>query len=241
MRVLLVELGTTTHPRLAEALGAHLDTVETVDRTTTAIWICQRSEPAVAVVCVDAAGEAEVRAATRLRDAGSPTPVLVVADRAEPEDVVRALDAGADDYVARPVRLAEICARVRALSRRPVAAIEHVLEADEIALAQDTGEVHRCGQIIHLSPIQTAVLGELLRRPGRVVSRAELLESAWDPAAENSSNVVDQVIAELRRRLDTPFGRSDLQTVRGRGYRWHAQAWELPHRISTAAPRPRAG
>ena len=76
------------------------------------------------------------------------------------------------------------------------------------------------GRVGNLSPQQQAVLVELLRRPGHVLTRLELLESAWDPATDPSSNVVDQAIAALRRRIDTPFGREDLETVRGRGYRW---------------------
>mgnify|MGYP002651960260 CR=1 FL=1 len=136
------------------------------------------------------------------------------------EDVVACLDAGADDYVTRPARLAEVCARVRALGRRDHAPRAPVLEAGDVRCDLATGEVTRDGRPVDLSTQQQAVLVELLRRPGHVLTRTELLESAWDPAADPGSNVVDQAVAALRRRIDAPFGREDIETVRGRGYRW---------------------
>lgn len=220
MQVLLVDLGQRTHPNLAVALRAHGHAVETVDSVAEAVWVCHESTPAVALVCVDTAGDQDVELAGRLREAGAWTPLIVVAREASTEGVVAALDAGADDVVSAPARLVEVCARVRANGRRDHAPRPPVLAAGGVRCDLATGEVTRDGVAVDLSPQQQAVLVELLRRPGHVLTRLELLESAWDPATDPSSNVVDQAIAALRRRIDTPFGREDLETVRGRGYRW---------------------
>ncbi|MDE9366366.1 response regulator transcription factor [Luteipulveratus sp. YIM 133132] len=223
MKVLIVDLGRHTHPNLTGALRAHTFAVETTQSVTQAVWLCRETGPGVAVVCVDDAGGRDREVATRLRDAGAWTPVLVVAHHASAAGVVSALEAGADDVVARPVRLTEISARVRALGRRRGDPVPPPLVSGPVRCDLASGEVTRDGVPVELSPGQLAVLAELLRHPGRVVTRAELLEVAWDPAAQEAdSNVVDQMIARVRRKLGTPYGAEHLQTVRGRGYRWVA-------------------
>lgn len=220
MKALLVDLGELTHPNLATALRAHGHTVEVVGSITEAVWVCHETRPAVTLACVDCSGAVESRLAERLRASGAWSPLIVIAQESRTEDVVACLDAGADDYVTRPARLVEVCARVRALGRRDHAPRAPVLEAGDVRCDLATGEVTRSGRPVDLSAQQQAVLVELLRRPGHVLSRAELLESAWDPATDPGSNVVDQAVAALRRRIDTPYGRDDIETVRGRGYRW---------------------
>lgn len=222
VKVLLVELDRAGNGRLQAALRAQDYAVEVTDRMTQAIWVSRESDPVVSVVCVQESDRVEQEIATRMRQAGVETPLLVLVDRADPADVVRALDAGVDDLISRPVRLSEVLARVRALGRRPAARRPTVLEAPRIRIDLSSGEVVRCGRSLSLPPLQSAVLAELVSRPGRVLTRAELLDAVWDPAADPASNVVDQVIAQLRRRLDGPFGRRDLETVRGRGYRWRS-------------------
>lgn len=231
MKVVLVDLGDPGVPRLERALRARGYAVHRVTGLPEAVWLCHEASGegawaggGVVVVCLPgAASPAPVgdgrAAALRLREAGVRTPLLVVAGTAGTDDVVAALDAGADDVVARPVRLAEVVARVRALSRRDVPPAPVVLEVGDLVLDPGSHTVTRAGHAVELSPQLFGLLEVFARHPGQVLTRDLLLEAVWDPAQEARSNVVDQAVAALRRRIDRPYGRRSLQTVRGRGYR----------------------
>lgn len=220
MKVLLVGIDRTPPRRLVAALREHAQAVESTQSDTRAIWVCRDSEPAVTLAYVDTGGPPEARFAARLRDSGSTTPLIVMARRARPADVVAALDAGADDYVVRPVRLSEVAARLRALSRRGADLAVRPLSSGDLRIDLARGTVTRAGTVLDLPARQVGVLTALVGAGGRIVSRAELLDAAWDPSLEPRSNVVDQTVAALRRAVDTPFARHDIVTVRGRGYRW---------------------
>jgi two-component system, OmpR family, response regulator len=155
----------------------------------------------------------------RLRAADRWSPLLMLTARDAVADRVRGLDAGADDYLVKPFALQELVARLRALARR--GAIEHapILEVGALRLDPVTRTVWRDEQPIELSVKCFALLEGFMRRPGAVLSRLELLESAWDGAYENRSNVVDVHIGRLRERIDTPFGTDTIETIRGVGYR----------------------
>jgi two-component system, OmpR family, response regulator len=159
----------------------------------------------------------------RLRETGVWTPVLMLTARDAVEDRVAGLDAGADDYLAKPFSFVELLARLRALVRRGGAERPVVLEVGSLRL--DPAE-HRAwrGEIeVELSPKEFALLETFMRRPGQVLSRYQLLEHAWDIAYENRSNVVDVYVRYLREKLDRPFGLAQLETVRGAGYRLRAE------------------
>jgi two-component system OmpR family response regulator len=155
----------------------------------------------------------------RLREDGVRVPVLMLTARDALRDRVAGLDGGADDYLVKPFALQELVARLRALARR--GAIEHapILEVGSLRLDPVTRTVCRGEQPIELSVKCFALLEGFMRRPGAVLSRLELLESAWDSAYENRSNVVDVHIGRLRERIDIPFGTDTIETIRGVGYR----------------------
>jgi len=160
----------------------------------------------------------------RVRDAGRWTPVLLLTARDAVEDRVRGLDAGADDYVTKPFSFAELAARVRALVRRGAGARPAALAVGDLRLDPATHRATRAGVELALSPKEMAVLELLMRHAGDVVTRTQLLDHAWDFAYDGGSNVVDQYIAYLRRKIDKPFDRADIETVRGVGYRLRADA-----------------
>jgi two-component system OmpR family response regulator len=134
-------------------------------------------------------------------------------------DRVAGLNEGADDYLIKPFSFAELLARVRALARRPHAQRANVLEVGDLRLDPAAMRVW-CGHVeLSLSAKELLLLEAFMVRPGEVLSRLELLESAWDQTYENRSNVVDAYIRRLRAKVDRPFGRRSLETVRGSGYR----------------------
>ena len=155
----------------------------------------------------------------RLRAAERWAPVLLLTARGAIEDRVVGLDAGADDYLTKPFSFAELAARVRALVRRRSGARPSVLEVGDLRLDPATHRAWRGDTQIPLSPKEMALLELLMRHAGDVVTRTQILDHVWDFAYDGVSNVVDQYVAYLRKKVDRPFGRCDLETVRGVGYR----------------------
>jgi two-component system, OmpR family, response regulator len=155
----------------------------------------------------------------RLRQEGLSAPVLMLTARDEVRSRVAGLDSGADDYMTKPFSFTELLARLRALTRRGRLERSVVVEVGELRLDPAKRRVWRNGQEISLSAQEFGLLEAFMRRPDRVLSRTQLLDYAWDMDADSSSNVVDVYIGYLRRKIDEPFGRSSLETVRGVGYR----------------------
>jgi two-component system, OmpR family, response regulator len=154
-----------------------------------------------------------------LRSSGVWTPILMLTARDDILDRVAGLDAGADDYLTKPFSFAELLARLRALARRTLAERPTVLAVGSLRLDPATQQVWRGDVAIELSAKEFALLETFMRRPGQVLSRQDLLEHTWDGANENRSNVVDVYVGYLRTKLDRPFGRRSIETVRGSGYR----------------------
>lgn len=146
-------------------------------------------------------------------------PVLILTARDSVPDRISGLDAGADDYLTKPFALDELFARLRALVRREPLERPAVLRVDDLTLNPSTRSVRRGEVEVRLSPKEFELLRELMRRPGQVLSRTHLIEHVWDFAYDGGSNVVDVYVGYLRQKVDRPFGRDTLRTVRGAGYR----------------------
>jgi two-component system, OmpR family, response regulator len=154
-----------------------------------------------------------------LRAEHSYAPVLMLTARDAVADRVQGLDSGADDYLTKPFSFAELLARVRALSRRGPIERTVMLEVGDLRLDSARHQVWRGDTPIDLSRREYAILEALMRHPGDVLSRFDLLEQVWGYQYENRSNVVEVYVRYLREKIDRPFGRNSLQTVRGVGYR----------------------
>jgi two-component system, OmpR family, response regulator len=146
-------------------------------------------------------------------------PVLMLTALEAVHDRVAGLDSGADDYLTKPFALAELMARLRALARRGRPERPAVLEVGDLRLDPARREARRGEHEIDLSAKEFALLETMMRRPGEVFSRLELIESAWDIAYENRSNVIDVYVRRLRNKLDDPSAATTIETVRGAGYR----------------------
>jgi two-component system, OmpR family, response regulator len=219
MRVLVVEDEVKMAALLRRGLveeGLSADVARSGDD---ALWMAAATEYDAIVLDVMLPGTDGFEVCRRLREAGRWAPVLMLTARDAVEDRVQGLDAGADDYLTKPFSFAELLARLRALARRPPLERPAVVEVGDLRLDPATRQVWRDGAEIELSAKEFALLETFMRRPGEVLSRYQLLEHCWDYGYENRSNVVDVYVRYLREKVDRPFGRSSLETVRGAGYR----------------------
>ena len=219
MRILIVEDQVKMASLLRRGLreeGLAADVARTGDD---AIWMARATEYDAIVLDVMLPGTDGFEVCRRLREAGTWSPVLMLTARDAVEDRVVGLDAGADDYLTKPFSFAELLARLRALVRRPPLERPTVLEVGDLRLDPAAHRVWRGETEVQLSAKEFALLETFMRRPGEVLSRYHLLEHCWDHGYENRSNVVDVYVRYLREKIDRPFGRTSLETVRGAGYR----------------------
>jgi two-component system KDP operon response regulator KdpE len=151
-----------------------------------------------------------------------PGPVLVLSARADSQDKVDALDAGADDYVTKPFDMAELLARLRAAVRRgPAEPAPAVVRTDHFTVDLAARQVRVGADLVRLTPTEWALLSELVRAPGRLVGQRELLRSVWGPAYEKETNYLRVYLAQLRRKLEPEPGNPRyLHTEPGMGYRF---------------------
>jgi two-component system OmpR family response regulator len=210
-------------PKMARLLRAALQdeghAVDTVDNGREALWMATECDYDAIVLDVMIPPPDGFDVCRTLRDRGRWAPILLLTARDGLQDRVHGLDAGADDYLPKPFSFDELSARLRALMRRRVTERPNQLVVGDLTLDPATRHVTRSGTLVKLSPKGFSLLELFMRRPGEVLSRAMLLEHAWDFAYDGDSNVVDVYIRYLRDTIDRPFGRDSIETVWGVGYR----------------------
>jgi two-component system OmpR family response regulator len=183
------------------------------------LWLATENPYAAIVLDVMLPGFDGFELCRKLRAAGVWVPVLMLTARDAVNDRVRGLDAGADDYLVKPFSLLELAARLRALVRRDDRARPVLLTEGDLKLDPASKRAWRGSTELQLSPKEFSLLELFLRHPDTVLTRSQILDAAWDFAYDGTSNVVDQYVTYLRKKIDVPFGRHDLETVRGMGYR----------------------
>jgi two-component system, OmpR family, response regulator len=222
VRVLVVE----DEAKLASLLGRGLreegHAADVAQRGEDALWMARAADYDAIVLDVMLPGLDGFSVCRELREAGIWAPVLMLTARDGVDDRIAGLDTGADDYLTKPFSFAELLARLRALARRAPVERPPVLEVDDLRLDPGARRAWRGETELELSPKEFALLEAFMRRPDQVLTRSELLERAWEMEYERRSNVVDVYVRYLRQKVDRPFGKHSIETVRGVGYRLHA-------------------
>jgi two-component system, OmpR family, response regulator len=219
MRILAVE----DQRRLAGAIKRGLETegfaVDIAADGEEGLWLA-REQPYDAIVLDILLPKLNgYKVCRTLRDEGNWTPILMLSAKSGEWDEAEALDTGADDFLAKPFSFVVLVAHLRALLRRGARARPTVLCAGDLKLDP---AAHTCGRgdkEISLSPREFALLEFLMRRAGQLVSKAEILDHVWDFGFEGDDNIVEVYVRYLRRKIDLPFGRQAIETIRGAGYR----------------------
>ncbi|MET7987688.1 MULTISPECIES: response regulator transcription factor [unclassified Streptomyces] len=219
MRVLVVE----DERRLALALQHGL-TAEgfSVDVAHDGVsGLAKATERAYDVVLLDIMlpGLNGYRVCQRLRATGSNVGILMLTAKDGEWDEAEALDTGADDYLSKPFSFVVLVARLRALARRIGSRAPRRTVLGDLVVDSAARTCARGGVSIPLTPREFAVLDHLARRAGEAVSKREILDEVWDSGTDSDPNTVEVHVSALRRKIDTPFGRAAVQTVRGAGYR----------------------
>jgi two-component system, OmpR family, response regulator len=219
MRVLVVEDDPGMSRMLIRGLRREGYAVDAAGNGEDALWSVMENDYDAVVLDAMIPAPDGFEVCRRMRAAGRWAPVLMLTARNAVTDRVHGLDSGADDYLTKPFALSELYARLRALTRRDPHERPSVLKAGDLTLDPVSHMVRRGETPITLSPKEFALLQEFMRRPGEVLSRTHLIEHVWDFAYDGGSNVVDVYVRYLRDKVDRPFGRDSIQTVRGAGYR----------------------
>ena len=219
VRVLVVEDDERMARAVQRGLEAEGFAVDVAHDGTDGLWHATEFTYDAVVLDVMLPGIDGHEVCRRMRAAGNWAPILVLTARDGERDETRALDIGADDYLAKPFSYQVLLARLRALMRRGRPARPNVLVAGDLRLDPATHRVWRGDTPITLSPRQFAVLEVFMRHPGEVLSKSTLLAHVWDFAYQGDPNIVEVYVGQLRRRIDEPFGRRSLETIRLVGYR----------------------
>jgi DNA-binding response OmpR family regulator len=219
VRILIVEDDHVVADAVRRGLEREGFAVDVAADGTEGLWRVTETPYDAVVLDIMLPGMSGYEICARMRAADNWSPVLMLTARDGDVDEARALDTGADDYLSKPFSYVVLLARLRALLRRGQRERPAVLSAGDLRLDPAAHQVWRGDEPVELTPRQFSLLEFLIRRRGDVLSKSEILEHVGDFAFEGDPNIVEVYVGQLRRRVDEPFGRSSLQTVRGVGYR----------------------
>ena len=219
MRILIAEDEAKTRRYLEQGLREQGFSVETAGNGSDALVLLRENAFDAAILDVMMPGADGWSVVKALRAEGNATPVLFLTARDHVEDRVRGFELGGDDYLIKPFAFAELLARLRNLARRAVRPPgDGILRMDDMMLDPLRHHVERAGRPLQLTAKEYALLLLLMRNRGRVLSRTLIAESVWGLCSDVQTNVVDVLVRRLRAKVDTPFGKPLVQTIRGVGY-----------------------
>jgi DNA-binding response OmpR family regulator len=213
--------------RLAAALRRGLEAegiaVDVAHTGTDGLWMARENDYDVLVLDIMMPGMSGYTLCRTLREEEDWTPILMLTAKDGDWDQIEALDTGADDFLTKPFAFAVLLARLRSLVRRGTRERPVVLEAGDLRLDPASRSVTRGDMAVTLTSREFAVLEYLIRRKGEAVSKSEILANVWDFDFDGDPNIVEVYIRHLRNKLDRPFERNAIETLRGAGYRLDAR------------------
>jgi two-component system, OmpR family, response regulator len=225
VKILLIEDDTETASYIATGLREHGHVVDVADTGRDGLFRASEERYDLLIVDRMLPGLDGLKIVKTLRGAEVQTPVLFLTTLAGVDDRVEGLNAGGDDYLTKPFAFSELLARTNALARRPRTLAEPtLLRAADLEFDLLRRRVTRAGQAIELLPIELRLLEYMMRNAGQTVTRTMLLEHVWEFHFDPKTNVVETNVSRLRAKVDKPFARELIQTVRGSGYRIDADA-----------------
>jgi two-component system, OmpR family, response regulator len=219
MRILVVEDERRLAAGLRNGLEAEGFAVDVALDGTDGLWLAREHPYDAIVLDIMLPGVNGYKVCEALRGEGNWTPILMLTAKDGEWDEVEALDTGADDYLTKPFSYAVLLARLRALLRRGSGARPTVLAAGDLRLDPAARRVWRGEAEVALTARELSLLEFLLRRQGEVVSKRDILDHVWDYDFDGDPNIVEVYVRHLRNKLDRPYGRNTIETVRGAGYR----------------------
>jgi two-component system OmpR family response regulator len=219
MRVLVVEDEVRLVETVRRALTAEGFNVDVAHDGAEGLWAATEKTYDAVVLDIMLPKLSGYRVCQQLREAGVWTPVMMLTAKDGEYDQADAFDLGADDYLTKPFSFVILIARLRALIRRGAPERPAVLVAGDLQLDPARRRVYRGEQEIALTPREFGLLDFLLRHRGDVVTKTEILQNVWDPHYDGDPNVVEVYVGYLRRKIDAPYDRKSIETVRGMGYR----------------------
>jgi DNA-binding response OmpR family regulator len=235
MRVLLVEDEVGLADAIARGLAAEGFEVEAVHDGLEGLWRAREHRYAAIILDIMLPGMNGYQVCRTLREENVWTPIIMLTAKDGEWDEAEALDTGADDFLSKPFSFVVLVARLRAMLRRGAAPRPAVLEIGDLRLDPATRECHRGDQAITLTAREFTLLEHLMRRPGEVMTKVALLEEVWGHESDADPNVVEVYVGYLRRKLDAPFDRHSILTVRGVGYRVVDDGVTAKDRLTTDA------
>ncbi len=219
MKVLLIEDDKRIATSVKRGLEAEGMTVDVAFDGPDGLWLARESSYDVIVLDIMLPGRNGYLVCSDLREGGDWTPILMLTAKEGEFDEAEALDTGADDYLTKPFSFVVLVARIRALHRRASGREPAPVEAGDLRIDPGQRRAWRGDVEIDLTSRQFDVLEFLMRRSGQVLSKGEILDGVWEFGFEGDPNIVEVYIRRLRTRIDEPFGRNAIETVRGAGYR----------------------
>jgi len=219
VRVLVVEDERRMAAAVQRGLQAEGYAVDVAHHGLEGLWLARHREYAVVVLDLMLPGLNGFKVCEQLRAEGVRTPILVLTAKDGEYDLAEALDTGADDYLVKPFSFVVLLARLRALVRRGPAAAVVQLRVGDLVLNPVTRRVSRAERAVELTSREFDVLHCLMRHAGEVLGKDDLLREVWDEHYDGDPNLVEVYVSSLRRKIDKPFGRRSIETVRGVGYR----------------------
>jgi DNA-binding response OmpR family regulator len=220
VRVLVVEDDKRVAAAIRRGLEAEGLSVDVALTGTDGLWFASEQRYDVIVLDIMLPGLNGYKVCERLRESGDWTPILMLTAKDGDYDQAEALDTGADDYLIKPFSFVVLLARLRALARRGERLAPVVYSTGDLSLDVNGHRCHRGTTEIRLTARELSVLEFLMRRAGDVVTKTDVLDNVWDFAFDGDPNIVEVYVRRLRKKIDEPFDRRSIHTIRGAGYRF---------------------